>query len=179
MPGLIHVVRQLHIDDPEPLKILSFFTQDDAQKGEISEKNIISRVVNTLCDGSVEEQIQAQELLITLAKGVSVHHLTSAFMDSDALPVLLEMLKGKHKLKIKALRILRLLAKGHLMRRMIVDSDSGLATLVGMVKTGERLQLEMLQIQEYSICSLKLLHFICVLLCDKVLTKLNQQLGEC
>ena len=139
MPGLIHVVKQLHIDDPEPLRVLSFLTHDDTldtPKEKLSERNIVSHVVSALRDGSVEEQIQAQELLITLAKGVSVHHLTSAFVDSDALPVLLEMLTGKHKLKVRALRILRLLAKGHLMRRMIVDSDSGLATLVGMVKTG-------------------------------------------
>jgi hypothetical protein len=116
MPGLIHVVKQLHLDDPEPLKVLAFLTQDtslDTRTGHLSEKNILTHVLHALRHGTVDEQIDAQELLITLAKGVSVHHLTSAFIDADALSVLLEMLQGKHKLKVKALQILRLLAKDY------------------------------------------------------------------
>lgn len=135
------------LPDPEPLKILSFLTHDETlspdtdpshtpPSQQISEENVLTHIVNTLRNGTEEEQLKAQELMITLAQGVSVDHLNCAFAHSDALPLLLEMLRGKHMLKIKALKIIRILSKEHNLRRVIVDSPNGLETLVGMVQTG-------------------------------------------
>jgi len=143
LPGMIQLVKKLHIDDPEPLKVLSFLTHNDelgdgssSSIKQCSESNILSNVVNVLRDGTEEEQLKAQELMITLAAGVSSDHLNCAFADSDALPILLEMLRGKHALKVKALKIVRLLAKDRHLRRLIIDSSNGLQTLVNMVQTG-------------------------------------------
>ena len=123
------------------MQILSFLTHDETldtseQHVSVAEENILTNIVTALRSGDEDTQLKAQELLITLANGVSADHLNNAFAHSDALPLLLEMLRGKHKLKMKSLKIIRILSKEHQLRRAIVDSPTGLETLVGMVQTG-------------------------------------------
>lgn len=138
LPGMISFVNELHLDDPEALNVLSIITHDDTSSPskEVSEQNILSRVVNVLRNGSESDQAKAKEILITLANGVSEDHLQCAFAESGAVSTLVDMLRGKHQTKMKALKVVTILAKNGVLRRMIIDTGNGLETLVGMVQTG-------------------------------------------